>query len=146
MLCLAIVVVPFLFENSFRKMKDDSDASELDVEPIKLKRPTTNSEVALALRVLEGCCLLCKDCADSAYRYDAIKACGYITYLFICLEVLSPSFYNNGCVQVLLNILLSQGVLEQKTCLDALVALLVSSSANEMVLFLDLDLSFILVH
>jgi hypothetical protein len=75
---LAIVVVPVLFENSFRKMKDDSDASELGVEPVILKRPTINSEVTLALRVLEGCCLLCKDCADSAYRYDAIKACGYI--------------------------------------------------------------------
>ncbi|KAJ4803526.1 hypothetical protein LUZ62_016092 [Rhynchospora pubera] len=101
-------VVPVLFENSFRKMKDDSDVSEPELggEPIKLKRPATNSEVALALRVLEGCCLLCKDCADTAYRYDAIK--------------------------VLLNILLTRGVLEQKACLDALVALLISSAANEM--------------
>ncbi|XP_078154412.1 uncharacterized protein LOC144549521 [Carex rostrata] len=99
-------VVPVLFENSFRKMKDDCNSCELGAEPIKLKRPTANSEITLALRVLEGCCLLCKDSADSAYRYNAVK--------------------------VLLNLLSTQEVIEQRACLDALVALLVFSSKNEM--------------
>ena len=58
-------------------MKDDCNSCELGAEPIKLKRPTANSEITLALRVLEGCCLLSKDSADSAYRYNAVKACNY---------------------------------------------------------------------
>ncbi|KAJ3682129.1 hypothetical protein LUZ60_014702 [Juncus effusus] len=103
-------VVPVLFENSLRKMKEELSEISLGhligVEPIKLNGPGSNSEIALALRALEGSCLLCKGCADLAYRYNAVK--------------------------VLLNVLLSGGLMEQRACLDALIALLINSSANEL--------------
>ncbi|KAF0903104.1 hypothetical protein E2562_024580 [Oryza meyeriana var. granulata] len=39
----------------------------------KLRHLATDSKVALALRVLEGCCLLCWDCTTTAHWYNAIK-------------------------------------------------------------------------
>lgn len=104
-----IQVVPVLFEHSLRRAKDDSVVTVghvLGIEPVKLKNPATDSEVVLALRVLEGCCLLCRDCAAAAHRYNAVK--------------------------VLLNILLTRGMLEQRACLDTLLALMVDCSENLM--------------
>uniref|UniRef100_A0A0E0IV54 Uncharacterized protein n=1 Tax=Oryza nivara TaxID=4536 RepID=A0A0E0IV54_ORYNI len=103
-------VVPVLFEHSLRRAQGDAVVTVgqvLGISPaVKLSNPATDSEVALALRVLEGCCLLCRDCAAAAHRYDAVK--------------------------VLLNILMTRGTLEQKACLDTLLALMVDSSENLM--------------
>ncbi|KAF0930477.1 hypothetical protein E2562_032903 [Oryza meyeriana var. granulata] len=104
-------VVPVLFEHSLRRAQDDAVVTVgqvLGIEPaVKLRNPATDSEVALALRVLEGCCLLCQDCAAASHRYNAVK--------------------------VLLNILMTRGMLEQRACLDTLLALMVDSSENLMV-------------
>ncbi|KAG8092312.1 hypothetical protein GUJ93_ZPchr0012g21967 [Zizania palustris] len=102
-------VVPVLFEHSLRRVQAESVVTVgqvLGIEPVKLKNPATDSEVALALRVLEGCCLLCQDCAAAAHRYNAVK--------------------------VLLDILSTRGMREQRACLDTLLALMVASSENFM--------------
>ncbi|KAK6926047.1 Cell division protein Cdc14 [Dillenia turbinata] len=102
-------VVPVLFQNSF-KQSDDQVVTKLDqiftVEPMKITSPSTDAEVALALRVLEGCCLLHKQNTVLAHKHKA--------------------------VQVLMNILSNRGVLEQGACLDALIAVMLDSSANQM--------------
>lgn len=43
------------------------------VEPMKISSPATDSEVALALRVLEGCCLLHRGSAALAHQHKAVK-------------------------------------------------------------------------
>ncbi|TYJ22282.1 hypothetical protein E1A91_A08G114800v1 [Gossypium mustelinum] len=63
-------------------------------------------EVALALRVLEGCCLLHPESTRLAHQHKAIP--------------------------VLMNVLSTRGVLEQGACLDALISILLDSSANQM--------------
>ncbi|ONL99295.1 uncharacterized protein [Zea mays] len=102
-------VIPVLFEHSLRKATGDAVltvAQVLGMEPAaaRLRNPATDSEVVLALRVLEGCCLLCPACAAAAHRYNAVK--------------------------VVLNILMTRGILEQRACLDTLLALLVNCSGN----------------
>ncbi|RCV44150.1 hypothetical protein SETIT_9G351100v2 [Setaria italica] len=104
-------VVPVLFEHSLRKATGDAVvtvAQVLGMEPAaaRLRNPATDSEVVLALRVLQGCCLLCPGCAAAAHRYNAVK--------------------------VVLNILMTRGILEQRGCLDTLLALLVDCSENQM--------------
>ncbi|XP_048422069.1 glycerol-3-phosphate acyltransferase RAM2-like isoform X3 [Pyrus x bretschneideri] len=76
------------------------------VEPLKITSPSTDFEVSLMLRVLEGCCLLRPDSAVLAHQHKAI--------------------------QVLMNILPTRGVIEQGACLDALIAFMLDSSANQM--------------
>ena len=72
-------VVPVLFEHSLRKASGGDAvvtvAQVLGMEPAaaRLRNPATDSEVVLALRVLQGCCLLCPACAAAAHRYDAVK-------------------------------------------------------------------------
>jgi hypothetical protein len=69
-------VVPVLFEHSLRKANDNAVVTVgqvLGIEPARLRNPATDSEVVLALRVLEGCCLLCSDSAAAAHRHDAVK-------------------------------------------------------------------------
>ncbi|KAJ4956403.1 hypothetical protein NE237_013186 [Protea cynaroides] len=101
-------VVPVLFENSFNQSKDEQ-APTLDhifsVEPIKITSPSTDTEIALALRVLEGCCLLHRESTALAHQHKAIK--------------------------VLMNILFTRGPLVQGACLDALVSIMLDSSANQ---------------
>ncbi|KAG2550994.1 uncharacterized protein LOC120651923 [Panicum virgatum] len=106
-------VVPVLFEHSLRRATAGGDAvvtvaQVLGMEPAaaRLRNPATDSEVVLALRVLQGCCLLCPACAAAAHRYDAVK--------------------------VVLDILMTRGILEQRACLDTLLALLVDCSKNQM--------------
>ncbi|XP_062205750.1 uncharacterized protein LOC133907698 [Phragmites australis] len=102
-------VVPVLFEHSLRRANGDAVVTVgqvLGIEPARLRNPATDSEIVLALRVLEGCCLLCPDCAATAHRYNAVK--------------------------VILNILMTRGILEQRACLDTLLALLVNCSENLM--------------
>ncbi|KAL6641324.1 hypothetical protein ACP70R_019505 [Stipagrostis hirtigluma subsp. patula] len=70
-------VVPVLFEHSLRKASGGDAVvtvgQVLGIEPARLRNPATDSEVVLALRVLEGCCLLCPDCAAVAHRHNAVK-------------------------------------------------------------------------
>ncbi|TKY67881.1 Cell division protein Cdc14 [Spatholobus suberectus] len=108
-------VVPVLFQHSLKESGDDysenrvvvGDLSHIfGVEPMKLTSPSTDAEVALALRVLEGCCLLHPQSTALAHQHNAI--------------------------QVLMNILSTRGVLEQGACLDALISLMVDSSSNQM--------------
>ncbi|KAH9619006.1 hypothetical protein KSS87_014919 [Heliosperma pusillum] len=102
-------VVPVLFQHSLKETEEDRVTS-LDhiftVEPMKLRTPSSDAEVALALRVLEGCCLIHRQSTILAHQYKAIP--------------------------VLMNILSTRGVLEQGSCLDALIALMLDSSANQM--------------
>ncbi|CAA6666878.1 unnamed protein product [Spirodela intermedia] len=101
-------VVPVLFQNTLRQSKDQPKL-KLDhifgVEPLKINSPATDSEMALALRVLEGCCLIHRQSRDLAQHHNGIK--------------------------VLVNILSTRGALEQGACLDAFLSLMVDSSANQ---------------
>ncbi|RAL50891.1 unnamed protein product [Cuscuta campestris] len=102
-------VVPVLFKHSLREHEDQNVAS-LDhiftVEPMKIISPSPDAEAAFALRVLEGCCLLHRESTVLAHQYKAIP--------------------------VLMNMLSNRGVLEQGACLDALISILLDSSANQM--------------
>ncbi|KAJ9539594.1 hypothetical protein OSB04_026100 [Centaurea solstitialis] len=104
----ALQVVPVLFQHSLQET-DDQIVNNLDhifsVEPLKIKSPSTDAEVSLALRVLEGCCLLHKESTLLAHHFKAI--------------------------QVLMNILATRGVLEQGACLDALISIMLDSSLNQ---------------
>ncbi|GAV82828.1 CDC14 domain-containing protein [Cephalotus follicularis] len=102
-------VIPVLFQHSLRQADDDRVESLnhiFDVEPMNITTPCTDTEVALALRVLEGCCLLHRESTVFAHQHKAI--------------------------QVLMNILSTRGVLEQGACLDALISIMLDSSANQM--------------
>lgn len=102
-------VVPVLFQNSL-KQEEDGKVPNLDhlftVKTTKIISPSTDAEVALALRVLEGCCLLHAESTVLALHYKPI--------------------------QVLMKILSTRGMLEQGACLDALIPLLLDSPANQM--------------
>ncbi|XP_058084735.1 uncharacterized protein LOC131232487 isoform X2 [Magnolia sinica] len=69
-------VVPVLFQNTLRQSKSDP-VLNLDhifsVEPMQITSPATDCEVALALRVLEGCCLLNRESTALAHQQKAIK-------------------------------------------------------------------------
>ncbi|KAK9071666.1 hypothetical protein SSX86_008095 [Deinandra increscens subsp. villosa] len=101
-------VVPVLFQHSLQDFEDQI-VSNLDhifsVEPLKIKSPSTDAEVSIALRVLEGCCLLHRESMVLAHHFKA--------------------------VQVLMNILATRGVLEQGACLDALISIMLESSINQ---------------
>lgn len=102
-------LVPVLFRHSLKEGEDDRVTS-LDhifsVEPMKITSPSTDDEVAVALRVLEGCCLLHPQSTVLAHKH--------------------------GAVRVMMNILSTRGVLEQGACLDALISILLDSSANQV--------------
>ncbi|XP_054811459.1 uncharacterized protein LOC129312775 [Prosopis cineraria] len=106
-------VVPVLFQHSLKESGDDYNDDRVanlnhifGVEPMKITSPSTDAEVALALRVLEGCCLLHPRSNSLAHQHKAI--------------------------QVLMNILSTRGVLEQSACLDALISIMVDSPPNQM--------------
>ncbi|XP_010272671.1 PREDICTED: uncharacterized protein LOC104608396 [Nelumbo nucifera] len=102
-------VVPVLFQNSLKLSRDDQFPNLDDIfslEPVKITSPSTDTEIALALRVLEGCCLLYRDNTALAHKHKAIK--------------------------VLMNILSTRGLLVQGPCLDALISIMLDSSANQM--------------
>jgi hypothetical protein len=69
-------VIPVLFQNTLCTPKDNPNVT-LDhlfgVDPIKIKSPATDTEVSLALRVLDGCCLMYSRCASQAQKFKAIK-------------------------------------------------------------------------
>ncbi|GER33410.1 impaired sucrose induction 1-like protein [Striga asiatica] len=102
-------VVPVLFQHSLIEVEEHHVANLnhiFTVEPMKITSPATDAEVALALRVLEGCCLLHSESTILAHQHKAIT--------------------------VLMNILSTRGVLEQGACLDALIAIMLDSSSNQM--------------
>ncbi|XP_050205851.1 uncharacterized protein LOC126655649 isoform X3 [Mercurialis annua] len=102
-------VVPVLFEHSFKEAEDDKVENLnviFGVEPLKITSPSTSGEIALALRVLEGCCLLHGESTILAHQHKA--------------------------VEVLLHILSSRGAVEQSACLDALISIMLDSSSNQM--------------
>ncbi|KAL5736978.1 hypothetical protein ACOSQ2_031766 [Xanthoceras sorbifolium] len=55
-------VVPVLFQHSFKEESVEDSVTSLDhifsVDPMKITSPSTDAELALALRVLEGCCFV----------------------------------------------------------------------------------------
>ncbi|KAL3838047.1 hypothetical protein ACJIZ3_022638 [Penstemon smallii] len=102
-------VVPVLFQHSLKETEEKTVTSLehiFTVEPMKITSPSSDDEVALALRVLEGCCLLHRESTIFAHQHRAIT--------------------------VLMNILSTRGVLEQGACLDALIAIMLDSSSNQM--------------
>ncbi|XP_044491604.1 uncharacterized protein LOC123215524 [Mangifera indica] len=103
-------VVPVLFQHSFKEDSVEDGVTSLDhifsVDPMKITSPSTDSEVALALRVLEGCCLLHRESTNLAHQHKAI--------------------------QVLMNIISTRGAQGQGACLDALISIMLDSSANQM--------------
>ncbi|KAL5736950.1 hypothetical protein ACOSQ2_031738 [Xanthoceras sorbifolium] len=102
-------VVPVLFQHSFKEESVEDSVTSLDhifsVDPMKITSPSTDAELALALRVLEGCCLLHCESTILAHQYKAI--------------------------QVLMNILSTRGELEQGACLDALISIMLDSLSNQ---------------
>ncbi|KAG2239854.1 hypothetical protein Bca52824_091380 [Brassica carinata] len=108
-LCCRVVIGSGAFRHSLKEAEDDRVTS-LDhifsVEPMKITSPSTDDEVAVALRVLEGCCLLHPQSTVLAHKH--------------------------GAVRVMMNILSTRGVLEQGACLDALISILLDSSANQV--------------
>lgn len=73
-----MAVVPVLFKHSLRE-QEDQNVESLDhiftVEPMEITSPSTDAEVALALRVLEGCCLVHQESTILAHQYKAIPVC-----------------------------------------------------------------------
>lgn len=71
-----VTVVPVLFQHSLKETVDDRVTS-LDhifsVDPMKITSPSTDAEVALALRVLEGCCLLHGESTILTHQYKAVQ-------------------------------------------------------------------------
>ncbi|CAN4089517.1 unnamed protein product [Withania somnifera] len=65
-------VVPVLFKHSLRDMEDHQVTSIFTVELMEITSPSTDSEVALALRVLEGGCLIYCESNVLARQYKAI--------------------------------------------------------------------------
>jgi hypothetical protein len=101
-------VVPVLFHYSIAPSKSglvpklDDKSSE---EHTKIASPPTSNEVALALQVLEGCCLLDRDSRTLAQQHMAIKE--------------------------IVRLLSAGSTLVQRACLDALIALMLDSLENQ---------------
>lgn len=90
-----MIVVPVLFQNSLRDMEDQQVTSlnhVFGVEPIKIISPSTDAEVALALRVLEGCCLLHQESTVLAHKHKAIQVISYSHFLFSKLKLRKEEF------------------------------------------------------
>lgn len=75
---LRVTVVPVLFQHSLKEAEDQlvTNLNHIfSVEPMKISSPTTDAEVAIALRVLEGCCLLHRESTILAHKHKAITVC-----------------------------------------------------------------------
>lgn len=83
---LDFAVVPVLFRHSLKEAEDDRVTS-LDhifsVEPMKITSPSTDAEVAVALRVLEGCCLLHPQSTVLAHKHGAVRVRLSVCYLLV---------------------------------------------------------------
>ncbi len=74
---LVIIVVGAVFEHSLKE-REEEEVESMDhiydgVESLKITSPSTDAEVALALRVLEGCCLLHRESTVLAHHHNAIQ-------------------------------------------------------------------------
>ncbi|KAG2708507.1 hypothetical protein I3760_05G196800 [Carya illinoinensis] len=83
-------VIPTLFQHSLKEPEDETVAN-LDhifgLEPLKITSPSSNAnDVALALRVLEGCCLLHSGSTVLAYHHNAIQVSSII--FVVCFLIL----------------------------------------------------------
>ncbi|GJM91256.1 hypothetical protein PR202_ga07615 [Eleusine coracana subsp. coracana] len=107
-------VVPVLFEHSLRKANDDAVVTVgqvLGIEPARLRTPP---------RTPRSCSRSgCSKAAASSAPTAPPRRIGTM-----------PSRY--GLATVILNILMTRGILEQTACLDTLLALLVDCSENLM--------------
>lgn len=88
---LVFTVVPVLFQHSLKETGDEynynrvGDMSHIfGVEPMKLTSPSTDAEVALALRVLEGCCLLHPQSTALAHQHKAIQVTLFFVFSIAC--------------------------------------------------------------
>lgn len=80
-------MVPVLFQHSLKQYEEDTVANlthVFGVEPMKISSPSTDAEVALALRVLEGCCLLHRESTSFAHQHKAIEVLGSISFVHHC--------------------------------------------------------------
>ncbi|CAK9219305.1 unnamed protein product [Sphagnum troendelagicum] len=100
-------VVPVLFEHTLVPHKwavKNPDLSATDA-CTEVESPPSTSELTLALRVLEGCCLLDTASQTIASQYSAVSE--------------------------LINLFLAGASQVQKACLDCLLALMLDSSTNQ---------------
>ncbi|CAN8326160.1 unnamed protein product [Cochlearia groenlandica] len=74
-------LVPVIFRHSLKEAKDDDDDDDrvmsldhiFSVEAMKITSPSTDDEVAVALKVLEGCCLLHPQSTLLAHKHGAVR-------------------------------------------------------------------------
>lgn len=94
-------MVPVLFQNSLKRYEEDTVANLdhiVDVEPMKISSPSTDAEVALALRVLEGCCLLHRESTIFAHQHKAIEVFTWASFVhchflfLLMVNMLQPLF------------------------------------------------------
>ncbi|KAL8538065.1 hypothetical protein ACS0TY_000135 [Phlomoides rotata] len=83
-------VVPVLFQHSLKEVEDQI-VTNLDhifmVEPMEIISPSNDAEVALALRVLEGCCLLHCESSILAHQHKAITVCELKPYFVFFIVI-----------------------------------------------------------
>lgn len=92
-------MLPVLFQHSLKETENDYNYSRVGdvshifgVEPMKLTSPSTDDEIALALRVLEGCCLLHPHSTTLAHQHNAVQV-SFIFLLFYLLPCThTPSY------------------------------------------------------
>ena len=70
-------MVRAVFEHSLKE-REQEEVESIDhiyegAEALKITSPSTDAEVALALRVLEGCCLLHRESTALAHQHNAIQ-------------------------------------------------------------------------
>ncbi|EFJ34712.1 hypothetical protein SELMODRAFT_405582 [Selaginella moellendorffii] len=101
-------VIPALFKHTLAPQKSPASAPPVfnsSEEAAEVSNPPTPAEIVLALRVLEGCCLVDNSSKAAAAHHMAVKE--------------------------LLDLLSATGIPERTACLDALLALLLDSPANQ---------------
>lgn len=105
-----VVVVPVLFGHSL-KDGDDQRVPNLDhifdVEPMKVVSPSSDAEVALALRVLEGCCLLHRESSILAHQHKAIQV-PFAFYYGFSLNYNGVSFFVDAIVNMFVKLRLQK--------------------------------------
>lgn len=93
LICNSAIVVPVLFQHSLKDVLEDASVvGNLEhifgVEPMKITSPSTDEEVALALRALEGCCLLHRESTLLAHQHNAIPV-----MLLVTVSVFTVCFF-----------------------------------------------------
>lgn len=98
-------VVPVLFQHSLKETGDDYNDNRMGnldhifgVEPMKITSPSTDAEVALALRVLEGCCLLHPQSTSFAHQYKAIQVPMHFYIYYIFTSLLGKKRFGTGSI------------------------------------------------